>query len=499
LQLVPGDGSGVGAKLVSHPDVDTVILTGGTETALRMLKSKPDLRLLAETGGKNATIVTAMSDRDQAIKNVIHSAFGHAGQKCSATSLLLLEDEVYEDEAFQEGLVDAAKSMHVGSAWSLETRMGPLITPPGGDLERALNRLEPGETWALRPKTIHGSDCLITPGIKWNVSRGSLTHMTEFFGPLLGVMRFRNLREAIDIVNETGYGLTSGLESLDDREQELWRKGIRAGNLYINRPTTGAIVLRQPFGGMGKSAFGPGIKAGGPNYVAQLFQFSVASDRSQTAADFSADILENESLRRFADGLLRSPSTPGVPTNELMEALVDYDRAASEEFLKQHDHFRLIGQDNIRHYLPIAPVCIRVDPQDSWMEIVLRAAAAQAVGARAIISAAPGVHPKWVQRLHNLTESWAGDIEFLEQSDQSLLESIEWGGLGRLRYAAAERVPQAIRRAVLGRYVHIADAPVLPIGRIELLWYVQEQSISNNYHRYGNLGTRCDEERKPTR
>ncbi len=132
LQMIPCEGRTVGTTLVSHPEVDTVILTGGTETALRMLEAKPDIRLLAETGGKNATIVTAMADRDQAIKHVIRSAFGHAGQKCSATSLLLLEEEVFADAEFQAALVDAAKSLRVGSAWDLATRMGPLIAKPGG-------------------------------------------------------------------------------------------------------------------------------------------------------------------------------------------------------------------------------------------------------------------------------------------------------------------------------------------------------------------------------
>ena len=265
LQFMPCSGATVGQQLVSHAGVDTVILTGGTETALAMLAAKPMMNLLAETGGKNATIVTALADRDQAIKNVIHSAFSHSGQKCSATSLLILEKEVYDDPKFRETLCDAVESLEVGSAWQLHTKVGPLIRPPAGDLEQALKELEPGESWAVMPR-LHVDDNphLVSPGVKWGVRPDSVTHCTEFFGPLLGVMPARDLHEAIDLVNATGYGLTSGLESLDDREQRLWQEGIRAGNLYINRPTTGAIVLRQPFGGMGKSAVGPGIKAGGP-------------------------------------------------------------------------------------------------------------------------------------------------------------------------------------------------------------------------------------------
>ncbi len=354
--------------------------------------------------------------------------------------------------------------------------------------------MEPGESWALRPTRIGGADNLYTPGIKWNVSRGSYTHLTEFFGPLLGVMPFRNLPEAIEIVNETGYGLTSGLESLDDREQAMWLSGIRAGNLYVNRPTTGAIVLRQPFGGMGKSSFGPGIKAGGPNYVAQLMNFAHTGE----AARGDIAVIDNPSLRELAESVQRVSIGSVEETDQLIRSIGSFDQAASHEFLQQHDHFLLIGQDNFRRYLPIAPLCIRIDDQDSWPEIVLRAAAAKAVGGRAIVSASPNVHPKWIRLLHDVTESWAGDIEFLRQTNQELAEAIEWGGLGRIRYAASSRVPISIRRAVIGRFVHIADAPVLPVGRIELLWYVQEQSISADYHRYGNLGARSNEPRRPT-
>ena len=223
LQFLPCSGGSVGQQMVAHPDVSTVILTGGTETAIRMLQHRPETRLLAETGGKNATIVTAVSDRDQAIKNIIHSAFGHSGQKCSATSLLLLENEVFNDQKFRASLVDAVSSMKVGSAWDLNTKIGPIIAPPDRDLENGLTRLEEGETWALRSEEkIDGNPSLYSPAIKWNVSRGNYTHCTEFFGPSLGVMKFDRLEEAIEIVNETGYGLTSGIESLDDREQEVW-------------------------------------------------------------------------------------------------------------------------------------------------------------------------------------------------------------------------------------------------------------------------------------
>jgi RHH-type proline utilization regulon transcriptional repressor/proline dehydrogenase/delta 1-pyrroline-5-carboxylate dehydrogenase len=158
--------------------VDAVILTGGTETALRMLSNKDTMRLFAETGGKNASVITALSDRELALKHVLHSAFSHAGQKCSATSRLLLEREVYEDPDFKRVLTDAVRSIPCGSAWELQSRMGPLVRTPGGGLQRALETLEPGESWAVQACQTGDNPCLWSPGVKWDVSPGGFTHLT---------------------------------------------------------------------------------------------------------------------------------------------------------------------------------------------------------------------------------------------------------------------------------------------------------------------------------
>ncbi|HEX5222109.1 MAG TPA: bifunctional proline dehydrogenase/L-glutamate gamma-semialdehyde dehydrogenase, partial [Verrucomicrobiae bacterium] len=364
LQFLPCSGGGEGRKLVNHPQVNAVILTGGTETALTMLNDNPRLHLFAETGGKDATIVTAISDRDQAIKHILHSAFSHAGQKCSATSLLLLQAEVYDDPVFRRLLCEAVQSLKVGSAWDLETKMGPLIRPPNGDLETALKVLEPGEEWAVMPQPVEGNPCLWTPGVKYGVRPGSYTHMTEFFGPVLGVMRFEKLSEAVALVNQTGFGLTSGLESLDEREWDYWKEHIRAGNLYINRVTTGAIVLRQPFGGVGKSGFGPGMKAGGPNYVAQLMDFE---DVTPAKAEGTPTL---PTLKTLCEGL-RTASHPEA--ERIAAAALSYERNQREEFGVEHDHFKLVGQDNVRRYLSVGSVRVRVHPDDSAFEIFARA------------------------------------------------------------------------------------------------------------------------------
>ena len=496
LQMIPCAGSTGGQQLVASDEVDVVILTGGTDTALRMLRNKPQINLLAETGGKNATIVTAVSDRDQAIKHVLHSAFSHGGQKCSATSLLILEEEVYDDEDFRRALCDAVTSIEVGSAWDLQTKMGPLIRPPTGVLERGLEELEPGETWAVMPHFDEDNPHLVTPGVKWGVCPGSVTHTTEFFGPLLGVMKVKNLHEAVSAVNATGYGLTSGLESLDDREQEAWLSGIRAGNLYINRPTTGAVVLRQPFGGMGKSAFGPGIKAGGPNYVAQLMNFQHAGEPRK------ADRPDNPHLAELRDRLIDLAEAPGAwRVDELRQsvaAVESYGLYMAEEFARQHDHFELIGQDNLRRYLPVHHLRVRIHEDDSLFETCTRVAAARAAGCQVAVSIPLQFESPIVALLDELTQSWAASIEFVEESDQQLAEVIADRHTDRLRYASPHRVPELIRRAAAETGLFIASAPVLAVGRIELLWYLQEQSICSDYHRYGNQGERADEHRSET-
>lgn len=517
LQLVPCAGRLAGDVLLADPRVDAVVLTGGTATAQQMLSSNPSLKLFAETGGKNATIVSSLSDHDLAIKNVLHSAFSHAGQKCSATSLLLLESEVYHDKRFRHALLDAVASINVDSVWRLSTKMGPLIRPPSDALLRGLKELEPGETWALMPRSLQDNPCLYSPGIKWDVTPGSFTHVTELFGPILAVMPYRNLNEAMQLVHQTGYGLTSGLESLDDREQSQWATRMRAGNLYINRPTTGAIVLRQPFGGLGKSAFGPGIKAGGPNYVVPLMSHPTAADLTaavQSSAGSSANSTSNvardiarpslEALATVWDQLhdsgdakaLAIQDTLGADQWTTLQLLVqDYDRFARTEIIPEHDTLRLLGQDNIRRYLPLTHLRIRVTEHDLPLDVVARVLAARAAGGRCVVSAAAGVHTALLAHLEQLTDVWGAAIEFVEESEEQLVKAIGRRQVDRLRYASSTAVPLAVRKAAIDAFVHVADSPVSALGRIELLWYVQEQSLCVDYHRYGNLGSRGTEPR----
>jgi len=488
LQFLPCSGATTGAKLTNHPDVNFIIMTGGTDTGLTILKQRPGTYLAAETGGKNATIVTAVSDRGQAIKNALHSAFSNCGQKCSATSLLILEKEVYEDPAFKKQLIDAVRSYAVGSAWSFENKIGPLIQPPTGALKRALTQLEPGESWALQPENIGNNPHMWTPGIKWGVQPGSYTHTTEFFGPLLGVMRADDLDHAIEMANQTGYGLTSGIESLDRREQEHWQKHIKAGNLYINRGTTGAIVLRQPFGGMGQSALGAGLKAGGPNYVSQFMNFedidlpgveALRNDHAllRLAAEWKQN-LDWGKLGKFKTDLTKT-----------IRAIKSYLYHWEQEFIQEKDYFHLRGQDNILRYLPVGTVVVRIHPDDSLFDVLARIAAVRISGCTLQVSLPKGLNNKntgFLKSIH--CQRLLDDAPAVEQSDKDLAEIIPQ--VQRIRYAAPDRVPTEIFEAAAKTGFYISRTPVVMEGRVELLQYLLEQSICNNYHRYGNLGER---------
>ena len=489
LQFLPCPGSRVGSKLVDHPDVDFVILTGGTETGMRMLEQRPGLFLAAETGGKNATIVTAMSDRDQAIKNVVYSAFGNAGQKCSATSLLILEREVYEDEKFKRQLVDAAKSFSTGSAWIFKNKMGPLIKPPSGELKQALTTLEPGESWALKPESLEDNPYIWSPGIKWDVTPGGITHMTEFFGPVLAVLCADDLQQAIDLTNQTGYGLTSGIESLDSREIEIWKKGIEAGNIYIDRGTTGAITLLwQPFGGMKKSAIGPAIKAGSPNYVAQFMIFS-----DTVMPDIGAFTIENRILRVAAEWKMKVRWNQFGALNPEMDktvrAVKSYLYHYEKEFSQENDYFNLRGQDNILRYLPLGTIVVRLHEEDTLFETLARIAAAQIAGNKLIISAPKELDNEVVQFLRGKEGvRLLQEIELQRETDEEMVGRIP--EVARIRYAGFDRVPEEVFKAAAKTGFYISCTPVLMEGRIEMLQYLQNQCICHTYHRYGNLGER---------
>jgi len=445
LQLVCCEDGEPIQTLSGHPDVDTIIFTGGTHTALKMLEKRPDAELSAETGGKNATIVTALADRDQAVEHVIHSAFSHSGQKCSATSLLVLEREVYDDETFRRQLLDAIQTLKVGSVWNFSNKMGPLIREPMADFRKGLETLEDDESWALPPKCDETNPKLWHPAVKWGVRRGSFSHQTEFFGPLLSVMKAESLEDAIEIVNGTDYGLTSGLESLDRWEQKIWSEKIEAGNLYINRVTTGAIVLRQSFGGMGLSSIGAGIKAGSPNYAVQFCKIEESNSLTQGPLREESPLLYiarnwQTQLTRNEHAEIRSELHKTIQA--IYSCLFQYE----SEFSGEQDFFRFRGQDNLFRYLPLGKVNVRLHPDDELFETLIRIAAARIAKCKVEVSLPPNLE-NTVTEFLGTTEGkrLCDSVEIISETDKELCRRLT--EIDRMRYAHPDRVPLEIHQA----------------------------------------------------
>jgi RHH-type proline utilization regulon transcriptional repressor/proline dehydrogenase/delta 1-pyrroline-5-carboxylate dehydrogenase len=200
--------------------------------------------------------------------------------------------------------------------------------------------------------------------------------------------------------------------------------------------------------------------------------------------------------RAIQDGAAGGKTNADVEACRVLAAIGSYEAWAHDEFRTAHDHFRLLGEDNYRRYLPVEPLRIRIHHDDTLSDVFCRALAARAVGCRATISLPPslsGPAAIAVDLLDRLTDSWAGAIEFIEENDASVAAAIRMGQVARVRYAAPDRVSDAIRTAAAEALQYLADTPVSLHGRVELLWYLREQSVSHVYHRYGNLGLRGDE------
>lgn len=479
LIFLPTKGSYISHYLQHDVDIKFAILTGSEDTAYALLKAKPTLMLSAETGGKNATIVSKMADRDQAVKNIIHSAFSNSGQKCSATSLLVLEEEVYNDEDFKKTLIDAACSMPVGSAFELKNKIAALADKPSDKLNKALENLKPYEEWVLKPRFIDNNCHLMTPGIKYGTRVGDYTHLTELFAPILSVMCAKDLEHAIDIVNATGYGLTAGLESLDEREWEFFHTRVEAGNIYINKPTTGAIVLRQPFGGIKKSAIGFGRKVGIYNYITQFL------DIKQEQAD--DNLCENAMSAKITDFI--SKNKLSVAQEESLQTVLlmakSYVFHKEKEFDISKDYVQIRGEDNLFSYTKIKSLAYRLS-DETLTDVLSVLVASNIVEIPLTLSYDENQHIDFIK---NFAKNLDLNVLFVKESVKEFCKTIP--DFDRIRYLGNRDMGDDIyKAAALHAKIIINTAPLVN-GRFELLFYYYEKVLSISYHRYGNLGVRA--------
>ncbi|MBM4069381.1 MAG: L-glutamate gamma-semialdehyde dehydrogenase [Planctomycetes bacterium] len=274
---LPGVGEEIGPTLVQHADVALIAFTGSRGVGLLINRQAADMapgqdhvkRVLAEMGGKNAIIVDDDADLDEAVHGVVASAFGYQGQKCSACSRAIVLEPLHD--AFLQRLVEATKSLKIAPAEDPGCAVGPVIDADARD--RILGYIARGK---LEARLVHAGDVgpfadegyFVGPHIFADVSPSAVIAQEEIFGPVLAVIKARDLDEALAVANGTEYALTGGLYSRSPANIRRVRREFRVGNLYINRKITGALVHRQPFGGFKLS--GIGSKAGGPDYLLQF-------------------------------------------------------------------------------------------------------------------------------------------------------------------------------------------------------------------------------------
>ncbi|KPQ07998.1 MAG: bifunctional proline dehydrogenase / delta 1-pyrroline-5-carboxylate dehydrogenase PutA [Rhodobacteraceae bacterium HLUCCA12] len=316
LQFLPGEGAIVGAALTADPRVAGVVFTGSTETAQAINRSMaanlaPGAPLIAETGGLNAMIVDSTALPEQAVRDILASAFQSAGQRCSALRCLYVQDEIADD--LSRMLFGAMDELTLGDPWHLSTDIGPVIDADAARDIRAYVAEARRAGRVLKELRAPDTGHFVAPAVI--AVRGIDDIPREVFGPVLHLARFkaRDLGRVIADVNARGYGLTFGLHTrIDSRVQEVV-EAVHTGNLYVNRNQIGAVVGSQPFGGEGLSGTGP--KAGGPHYVARLA--APAPARAEGGAQGDADTADL--ARRLAaapTGTVHAPRDMPGPTGE---------------------------------------------------------------------------------------------------------------------------------------------------------------------------------------
>ena len=280
VNFLPSPGGEVGDFLVRHAGVDLIAFTGSMEVGLRIISQAAQhparesvKRVIAEMGGKNAMIIDEDADLDVAVAEVVTSAFHYAGQKCSAASRVVVLASAYDD--FIGRLLEATRSLVVGAPDDPSARVGPVIT---ADAQAKIEGyIEKGKREATLAAAVQppargwpGGGYFVAPHVFVDVKPNAVIAQEEIFGPVVAVIKARDMDEALAIANGVKYALTGGLISRSPATIERVRREFRVGNLYINRGITGALVERQPFGGFKMS--GIGSKAGGPDYLLQFLE-----------------------------------------------------------------------------------------------------------------------------------------------------------------------------------------------------------------------------------
>ena len=465
LQFLPLDESDYGKAFIQHPLLNGIILTGSSYTAMYFKELNPHVKLFAETSGLNMMYVSNVCDHEDAIKHIVESAFGFSGQKCSALSILLLHEELYQNKEFLENLKQATLSREVGNALDFKNKVMPLVQEPSIVLKNELEQLSNGESWLLKPVAVK-APLLWSPGIKMGITKKSALFNKECFGAIMGVMKVKSVEDAIQISNASCFGLTSGIQSLDEREVNQWISKVECGNIYVNRGMTGAIVKRQPFGGWKDSCFGSGAKAGGPNYTLQLAYWEDLMGEDQCR------VINSSAGRKILDHF----SLEQKEVKSLLGVYDDYCAIYNHHFAKTHDPIHLHSESNQFYYVPKKNFCFRIEKGDDMMDVIKVLMAMK-------ISKVSGLVSMEVDMINPSFEHEIKGIQFVTQSHEQFM-----GVLSNYKYFRVLKEKKSWNELFSScRGVQLLDRKPLIEGRLELLNYFHEKTVSMTLHRYGHI------------
>ncbi len=449
LQLLPGDGPAVGGPLTSDPRIAGVCFTGSTEVAKlidrQLAESAPDAMLIAETGGLNAMIVDSTALMEQAVRDIVNSAFRSAGQRCSALRVLYVQKEVEAD--LLEMLYGAVDALRLGDPWQLATDVGPVIDGEARDAIAAYVAAGKAKGKLLKSCKEPDSGLFVPPAV---LKVSGIEEMErEVFGPVLHVASFKadDLEQVVAAVNARGYGLTFGLHTrIDSRVQEIV-DSLHVGNLYVNRDQIGAVVGSQPFGGEGLSGTGP--KAGGPFYVARFRKRALPGRQAvEAAASKALAPADLEKARKGLDASSWAEAKDRIARlrSALRGKAAEAVAAAAALDCGPVDLPGPTGESN-QLFLPPRGLVLCLGPDGE--SLLAQAVQALALG-NAVIAVAPGAAAALAPLL-------AADLPLAAFDAKLAEEAIARARFDALAFSGGSRAARDLRRALAGR-----DGPILP-------------------------------------
>jgi len=490
-----------GRALIVHPGVDRVLLAGARTTAERFAAWRPALPLQAFTAGRNVVIVAPSADIDEAVADIVAGAFARAGQAATAASLVILVGAVARSSRFTQQLKDAVTSLRVGPADDPLSDVGPLVEEPTGEVRRALTVLGDGERWLVQPRELdlgpETAGRFWTPGVRTGVSAGSHLTRAAVAAPVLGILHAPTVTRAIELQNAIGSGFVAGLHTRDAADLDLWLAGAEAAVLRVNRPTTGAVVQREPVGGWGDAAVGTAALSGGPNRLVSL-----GSWRSSSGGP-SSSTLHLRGLDSRITALIEAaqPTLSYEAFDWLRRGALSDAVAWDREFGRVKDVSRLGVERNLWRYRPV-DVAVRATADASWQSVLRVLVAAVRSGSTFSLSTPVGL-PAAVRHLlgeSDVAVSVESDAEWLQRLAGGIpdAEPAPVGALtgvaprpSRVRLVGTAEAISTLRAAVaetVGGDVSLtvyADE-VTTAGRLELLPFLREQAVSIGAWRFGH-------------